>query len=159
MDLKGKLALAFASSGGIGFIPIMPGTFGSIPGLALYWVLIRWLPLPAVLAVIAAMALLGVWAAGQAEIRLQADDPGAVVIDEAVGMMAALYALPVSPGVWIAAFFLFRFFDILKPFPIGYLEKICPGGVGIMIDDVAAGVAANLLLRGILYLGLLGVGL
>lgn len=158
MDLRGKFALVFASSGGIGFIPIAPGTFGSIPGLALYWLLIRFLPMPAVLAVIAAIALLGVWAAGQAEARLQADDPGAVVIDEVVGMMAALYALPVTPGVWIAAFFLFRFFDILKPFPIGYLEKVCPGGIGIMIDDVAAGLAVNLLLRGILYLGVLGIG-
>ena len=151
MDLSGKLALAFASSGGIGFIPIMPGTFGSVPGLAVYWILIQLLPLPAVLAVIAAVALLGIWAAGQAEVRLQASDPGSVVIDETVGMMLALYALPAVPGVWIAAFFLFRFFDILKPFPIGYLEKACPGGLGIMIDDVAAGVAANLLLRVILY--------
>ena len=151
MDVRGKLALAFASGGGIGFIPVMPGTFGSVPGLAVYWILIRFLPLPAVFAVIAAIALLGVWAAGEAEARLQANDPGAVVIDEVVGMMAALFALPVSPGVWIAAFFLFRFFDILKPFPIGYLEKICPGGTGIMIDDVVAGVAANLLLWGILY--------
>lgn len=65
-------------------------------------------------------------------------------------MMAALVGLPLTPGVWVGGFFFFRFFDILKPFPIRYLEKQCPGGLGIVIDDVLAGAAANLLLRGLM---------
>ncbi len=142
--------MAAATGGYIGYMPVAPGTFGSLLGVGLYW-LVSHLPLWQALLLTAALAAGSVWVAHQAEILFQTQDPGQIVIDEIIGMMVALAALPELPAVWVAGFFLFRFFDILKPFPIGYLEKKCPGGVGIVIDDVIAGVAANLLLRLLLY--------
>lgn len=151
MDLARKLVLGVATGGYIGYIPVAPGTFGSIVGVAVYWGLsfFQW---PIILLLLVILAAFAIWIADQAEALLQVEDPKQVVIDEIVGMSAALVALPALPLVWAAGFFLFRFFDILKPFPIGYLEKRCPGGLGIVIDDVVAGVAANLLLHGILLL-------
>ena len=73
-----------------------------------------------------------------------AEDPGAIVVDEAVGMWVSLYALPVSFS--LPAFFLFRVVDILKPFPVSTAERL-PGGVGIMADDVVGGVMVNLFLQ------------
>ncbi len=142
--------MAAATGGYIGYIPVAPGTFGSLLGLGLFW-LVSHLPLWAALLFTAVFAAAAVWVAHQAEILLRTQDPGQIVIDEIIGMMVALAALPVVPAVWVAGFLLFRFFDILKPFPIGYLEKKCPGGAGVVIDDVIAGVAANLLLRLLLY--------
>ena len=151
MDLKRKLVLAVATGGYIGYIPAAPGTFGSVIGIALYWA-VSFLRLPIILVFMALFAVFAVWIAHQAEALLDVADPKQVVIDEIVGMMVALAALPVSLLVWAAGFLLFRFFDILKPFPIGYLEKRCPGGLGIVIDDVIAGFAANILLHGLLLL-------
>lgn len=140
-----------ATGGYVGYIPIAPGTFGSVVGLIAFW-LLSFLELPFILLIMAIFAIFAIWIAHQAESMLQVEDPRQVVIDEIIGMMAALVALPALPLVWAAGFFFFRFFDILKPFPIGYLEKRCPGGLGIVIDDIIAGIAANLLLHGILLL-------
>jgi phosphatidylglycerophosphatase A len=149
MDLTRKLVLALATGGYVGYMPIAPGTFGSVVGLFVYW-LIAFLPLPAVFLLMAGFAAVSVWIAHQAAAILGTEDPKQVVVDEIIGMMAALFALPFHPVVWIAGFLLFRGFDIIKPFPISYLEKRCPGGLGIVIDDVVAGIFANILLRGIL---------
>ena len=138
-----------ATGGYVGYIPVAPGTFGSVLGIAGYW-LISFLRLPVVFFMMAGFAAGAVWIAHQAESALEVEDPKQVVIDEIIGMMVALFALPASPLVWAAGFLLFRFFDILKPFPISYLEKRCPGGLGIVIDDVVAGIFANILLRGVL---------
>ena len=149
MDLTRKVVLALATGGYVGYIPVAPGTFGSVLGIAGYW-LISFLRLPVVFFMMAGFAAGAVWIAHQAESALEVEDPKQVVIDEIIGMMVALFALPASPLVWAAGFLLFRFFDILKPFPISYLEKRCPGGLGIVIDDVVAGIFANILLRGVL---------
>ncbi len=149
MNLSRKLVLGLATGGYVGYIPVAPGTFGSVVGIIVFW-LIAFLELPIILLIMAIFTVFAIWVAHQAETILGVEDPGQVVIDEIIGMMTALVALPVLPLVWVAGFFLFRFFDILKPFPIGYLEKRCPGGLGIVIDDVIAGIAANLLLHGIL---------
>jgi len=151
MDLKRNLVLAAATGGYIGYIPVAPGTFGSVIGIAVYWG-VSSLQLPIILVFMAIFAAFAIWIAHLAEAMLEVADPKQVVIDEIVGMMVALVALPVSLLVWAAGFLLFRFFDILKPFPIGYLEKRCPGGLGIVIDDVIAGFAANILLHGFLLL-------
>ena len=149
MDLTRKLVLGLATGGYVGYIPVAPGTFGSLLGVAAYG-LISFLPMPAVFILMAGFTLGAIWISHQAESALEVEDPKQVVIDEIIGMMVALAALPALPIVWIAGFFLFRFFDILKPFPISYLEKRCPGGLGIVIDDVVAGILANILLRGVL---------
>jgi len=149
MDLTRKFVLALATGGYIGYIPVAPGTFGSVLGIAGYW-LISFFRLPVVFFIMAGFAAGAVWIAHQAESALEVEDPKQVVIDEIIGMMVAIFALPASPLLWAAGFLLFRFFDILKPFPISYLEKRCPGGLGIVIDDVVAGIFANILLRGVL---------
>jgi phosphatidylglycerophosphatase A len=101
--------------------------------------------------IILAIFLLGIPAASEAERYFKKKDPGACVIDEVPGQMVALLLVPKAMGIWpfVAGFFLFRGFDILKPFPIKHLEK-APGGLGIMIDDVGAGLMA----LGTLHLGI-----
>jgi phosphatidylglycerophosphatase A len=87
------------------------------------------------------------WVAGEAEKVLADKDPGCIVIDEIVGMAVTFFAVEFSWTAAMAGFVLFRFFDILKPFPIRYLEKRYSGGFGVVIDDVAAGIMSNLVLR------------
>ncbi len=146
MSLSSRFALVFATAGYIGRVPLAPGTFGSAAGLVVFRLML-FLP-PAAWVILLLLFTAGaVWAAHQAESILQAKDPSQVVVDEAVGMMASLAGLPVSVPVWAAGFLFFRAFDIIKPFPIRYIEKRLPGGAGIVADDAAAGIAANIVLR------------
>ena len=91
------------------------------------------------------VTVLGVWAADEAERALGAKDPGAIVVDEVAGMTLSVLALPPTPGVLLAGFLLFRLFDVLKPFPANVAQRL-PGGLGVMIDDVIAGLYALALL-------------
>jgi len=128
-----------------GFFPVAPGTAGSLLGVALY----PWVPLgtlgPGAFLFLAAAALLGVAAAGRAE-REFGEDGGPIVVDEIVGQWIALAGLAPTPFVLVAGFLLFRLFDILKPFPARRLERV-GGGAGVMLDDVAAGLWAAIVLR------------
>ncbi len=147
-----------ATGGGAGYFPIAQGTAGALLALILYWIL----PLPSVpLFVLLVLLLLGVgiYAATVVEkevvTRLGAaagKDPSIIVIDEIVGMLVALIALPKTMKVGIIAFVLFRIFDIVKPFPARRSERLV-GGWGIMMDDVVAGIYANLITH--LYLWML----
>jgi phosphatidylglycerophosphatase A len=141
-----QLALLVASFGYVGFFPFAPGTAGSLAALALFAV-VRWVGVPAFeVGVIFAILALGIWSANGAERALGRKDPGQVVIDEVLGMLITLALLPVSlTGVFVG-FLLFRFFDVLKPYPTGRLEHL-PGGYGIMLDDAMAGVYSYLVLR------------
>lgn len=135
------LALGF----GAGLAPIAPGTAGSLVALPFVFVFAQfgaWIHAVAVVAGFAA----GVVCCRRAARALGAPDHPAIVWDEVVGMWAALCFIPLSPAAVIAAFVLFRLFDIAKPWPIRRLERR-PGGLGIMLDDLAAGVLANLVLR------------
>jgi len=140
------LAMWIATSGGLGFFPIWPGTMGAALGVAVVAALER-LPLTAAglrsgFVGLAASAIfgLGVWAAGRAERHLGCRDPGPVVVDEVVGQMVTFLACPAASWkVLLAGFALFRFFDVVKPFPAGRAEHL-PGGWGIMTDDVVAGI-------------------
>ena len=131
--------------GGLGYVPVGPGSAGAAAG-ALLVIAAGGLPIasPWVSAVVGGLALLmfvgGVPAATAAELYFGRKDPGAVVVDEVVGQMIALIASP-RPGVegLIVAFLIFRVFDVIKPFPARRLEHL-PGGWGIMLDDVAAGL-------------------
>lgn len=91
--------------------------------------------------------LISVWISGKAESLLGHTDPPEIVIDEVAGMAMALSGVPFRPILVIAAFLLFRFFDIWKPFPVNYIERKLPRGWGIVMDDVAAGIIANLVLQ------------
>jgi phosphatidylglycerophosphatase A len=138
------VALALATSGGVGYIPFAPGTFGSLAGLLLWWLLPGSLPVQ--LTVIVAIFILGSWSGSVAERHFATTDPGPVVIDEVLGMLVTLFLNPVG---WIGAilgFLLFRASDIIKPYPANKLEQL-HGGVGVMADDLMAAIYANLALR------------
>lgn len=149
------LHLAIATVGGIGYVPIAPGTFGSAAGLLVWWLLGPSFVVQAVAVVLIFAA--GVWSAGFCERHFCRTDPGHVVIDEVVGMLVTLLLNPVGwLGAW-AGFFLFRVADVIKPYPANRLEQL-HGGLGVMADDVMAAVYANLALRACLYaFGHLGI--
>ena len=137
-------ALAFATVLGVGYIPIAPGTFGSAAGL------IVWAALPSsALSHATAIAILfigGSWSGSVAERHFGRTDPGQVVVDEVMGMLATLFLNPVGWRGAIVAFLLFRAADIVKPYPANRLERL-PGGIGVMADDGMAAIYANVLLR------------
>ena len=137
-------ALGIATALGLGFAPFAPGTVGSAAGLALWMILPgtdRWLGLAIIV-----VAVFGTWAAGVAERRYQARDPGVVVIDEVLGMLITLFAIRPGWRLALAGFVLFRVFDVIKPYPTNRLERL-PGGLGIMADDAMAAIYANIGLR------------
>jgi phosphatidylglycerophosphatase A len=141
--------LALATALGAGYAPVAPGTWGSAVGLLLWFVLpsTPWIQALVIVAVVAA----GVWSGGVAERHFGRADPGQVVIDEVAGMLVTLFLNPVGRVGAVGGFFLFRVADILKPFPARRLERL-DGGLGIMADDVMAGIYANVALRVILAL-------
>ncbi len=138
-----------ATVGGIGLLPGAPGTAGSLVGVALWWVT-TLLPAPVTVWVqaglLAVILAVGVWSSARVEKASGKCDPPQIVIDEVAGMLITFLAAPFSWPVAVAGFVLFRFFDIVKPFPINRLQRL-KGGWGVMADDVAAGVASALLLR------------
>ena len=139
-----SVALAIATCFGVGYAPVAPGTFGSLVGLALWFVLRRSQGVQA--GVIVATFVAGSWASGVAERHFRATDPGPAVIDEVMGMLVTMFMNPIG---WLSAavgFFLFRLFDVIKPYPANRLEHL-PGGVGVMADDLMAALYANLALR------------
>lgn len=139
------------SFGYVGFFPIAPGTAGSFAALALY-AFIRWVNLPAFeLAMIAVVFAVGIWSASGTERALGRKDPGAVVIDEVLGMLITLALLPLSMTGIIAGFVIFRALDVIKPYPAAQLEHL-PGGLGIMADDAMAGFYAHLVLRAAVWM-------
>ncbi len=141
---QGLLATGFGS----GLAPVAPGTFGSAAALPLYFLL--WsLPAPLYLLVVVAVFFLGAWSAGQLSKDLGVHDHGGIVIDEFVGVWIALAFCP--PVWWLLAlgWLAFRLFDIVKPPPIGWLDRRVHGGLGIMIDDVVAGVFALAVVQGV----------
>lgn len=146
-----RLAVFLATAGYCGYFPIAPGTVGSAAGLIVY-LLVWWAGSPIVeIGLIAAIFAAGTWAATHAERFFGGIDPGAVVIDEVVGMLITLAFVPVGWSEALAGFVLFRIFDVIKPYPANRLEKF-HGGFGIMADDAMAGIYANLSLRALLWL-------
>ena len=134
------IALGFGS----GLVPKAPGTFGTLAALPLYALLAGFLS-PMVIAVLCVpVFVLGEWAAQRTCHDLGVHDHGGIVIDEIVAMWLVLASAPVSLAGWCAAFALFRLFDIVKPWPINWLDARVPGGVGVMLDDVLAAVYAIL---------------
>ncbi len=135
------LAFGFGS----GLAPVAPGTFGSIPGLLLFWLTLDF-GLYVQLAVAAVLCIGGVWICGESSRRLGIHDHGGIVWDEIAGMYLTLFVAPVSVLGWVLAFALFRLMDIVKPWPIRDLDHRLKGGVGIMLDDLIAALYAALVL-------------
>jgi phosphatidylglycerophosphatase A len=140
-----KLATFVATSAYLGFVPIAPGTFGSAAGLAIYAIVRSADGIVAEAAVLVVAFIAGTWSAHRVE-RAMGKDPGAVVIDEVLGMLVTLAFLDVTIAGALAGFIVFRLLDVWKPFPAARLEHL-HGGPGIMLDDAMAGVYANLILR------------
>jgi phosphatidylglycerophosphatase A len=143
---KDAIALFLATGCKSGYSPVVPGTAGSLAALLPCGVL-SLLPLPVSAIFLIAFIVLAVWAAEVSETLLGQKDPGCIVIDEFAGMMTTLIGIQFTWQTVLAGFIIFRVMDIVKPFPIRYLERTIPGGAGIVMDDVAAGIAAHLVLR------------
>jgi phosphatidylglycerophosphatase A len=149
--MKTRFAILLATVGYVGHFPIAPGTAGSAAGLLLYAAL-RLAGSPVLdVAVILGIFAAGCWAGSVAEAHYGRTDPGYVVLDEVVGMLLTLLFVPVTWVGALAGFFLFRGFDIVKPFPARQCERL-HGGLGIMADDAVAGIYGNLALRLIVWI-------
>ncbi|MGB2742306.1 MAG: phosphatidylglycerophosphatase A [Cognaticolwellia sp.] len=131
------LALGFGS----GLAPKAPGTFGTLAAVPLF-LLLTPLDNMLYLALVVLMSVTGIYICGKAAKDAGVHDHGAIVWDEFVGFLITMFLIPVTWQTLLVGFALFRFFDILKPWPISYLDKNCHGGLGIMLDDIVAGVAA-----------------
>lgn len=145
-----RIAKAIASFFYVGFVPIVPGTFGSLGGLLIYFLLLPLASWQIYLGVFVAVTLLGIWAAGKAEHESGIVDPSFVVIDEVSGQLMTLFLIPFNWVFVIVGFVLFRFLDIVKPVPARQAERL-PGGYGIMLDDVIAGIYGNIFMHIFVY--------
>ena len=134
-----------ASWGGSGYSPIASGTVGTLAAIPFYIWLAR-LPLSLYLLTLTAFFFLACWVSGKAEILFREKDSGKIVIDEVVGYLVTMAAFPFDWRFVVAGFFLFRFFDILKPPPANWFDRQLKNGYGVVLDDVAAGVYAWLCL-------------
>lgn len=135
----------------------MPGTFGTLPAIP-FIVLLAAVPLWAYVAVTLLAVVVGIGICQRASDDLRVHDHGAIVWDEVAGMMITLIAVPVTWQTLVAGFLLFRFFDILKPWPIKVIDRQVHGGLGIMLDDVLAGIFACIGLHLLLFFGVLSSG-
>jgi phosphatidylglycerophosphatase A len=123
---------------GVGLVPAAPGTFGTLLALPLFWLLHPRLDPVDFLILVGGLYFLGVWACGRTGRDMGVEDHGSMVWDEVVAFLAVLFFTP-PHMVWQGfAFVLFRLFDILKPGPVRYVEKLFRGGFGVMVDDLAA---------------------
>jgi phosphatidylglycerophosphatase A len=145
MTLSQRILKNIATLGPIGYLPIAPGTWGSLFAVLFYYLLKP--PFPVQLFLIISVTAIGTIAAHSAEKVLNEKDSGHIVIDEFAGYAVSILALPVTLTFLAAAFLLFRFFDILKPPPVRWIERTFPGGAGVVSDDLMAGVYTNLLLQ------------
>ncbi len=141
-----RLILFFASGFYSGYAPFASGTVGTLVGIALYLLLSQLSVIPYSILTVAVIAA-GTGLASKAETILGEKDSGVIVIDEIAGFFITMWALPTTWATVALGFLLFRFYDVLKPFPIRRIDRNLPGGWGVMLDDLLAGVYANLTLR------------
>lgn len=146
MLFRRHAVMFLATAGYVGRFPTAPGTLGSLAGIPIAFALSRttW-PMASFAASL--LTLAAVWVAGAAARQLNADDPGCIVIDEVAGMVVTLIGLPFTLVNVAAGFIVFRIFDISKPPPVRQLERRLKGGWGIVMDDIAAGLMANIVIH------------
>ncbi|AJD49520.1 phosphatidylglycerophosphatase A [Isoalcanivorax pacificus W11-5] len=141
------LAFGFGS----GLAPKAPGTFGTLAALPVWYGLAQLPPWGYLLGTLLVIAV-GPWLCGRTSRDMGVHDHGGIVWDEIAGFLITMMLAPVSLTSAVLGFLLFRFFDVVKPWPIGWLDRRVHGGTGIMLDDLVAGVYAALLLQGLLAL-------
>ena len=135
-----------ATGFGSGLSPFAPGTVGTLAAIPFYW-LMSYLPLSVYIAVTVVAALAGIWICQSATKAIGQDDHGSIVWDEFVGFWITMIAAPKGLFWLLAGFLIFRFFDIIKPWPIRWLDRYVKGGLGIMVDDVLAGLFGLLVMQ------------
>jgi len=145
-DLRGKMGILLAGWFFAGLFPVAPGTFGTISAIPLV-ILVGVQPPP--LKAISSLLLLAVaiWSVQVAQQIIGGEDPSQVVIDEVAGYLLTMLFFPLTWKGFLVGFLLFRAFDIFKPFPIRWLERKLPGAIGIVVDDLAAGLFGGILGR------------
>jgi phosphatidylglycerophosphatase A len=139
--MKKKIINFLATGAYVGHLPKMPGTFGTLWGIPCVYLLSCYSPIVYAVTTII-FFIFASYISGAAEKNYSQRDPGKIIIDEILGFMVAFFLLPFTLFNVIIVFLLFRFFDILKPFPISYLDARVKGGVGIVLDDAVAGIFA-----------------
>ena len=148
-----KLITFLATGFGSGLAPFAPGTMGTLVGVVICLFCLP-LPWPMRLLIIIALLALSIYVAGRAEIIYQKKDDQRIVIDEIIGIQITMLPVAITVLHLCVGFVLFRVFDILKPFPINNLQKL-PGGWGVVMDDVAAGIYAGVILLALNYAGII----
>ena len=136
---------------GFGLFLRAPGTFGTMAALPIYW-LMNHLPFVTYLIILLITFIVGIWTCQKAADWLEEDDPSAVVWDEITGYLVTMVVAPSNWQWMLIGFILFRFFDIFKPWPIGYVDRRLHGGLGIMLDDVIAGALASTIMQCLCYI-------
>ncbi|PYX80484.1 MAG: phosphatidylglycerophosphatase A [Acidobacteria bacterium] len=152
----GPWAWLVATLFGVGRLPLAPGTWGSAATVLLWWLVSHWIggswQLGAAIGLVVLATGVGIPAATRVERQTGRKDPQFVVIDEVVGQLIALIAVPVFWKSLLSSFILFRVFDTLKPPPVRQLEKL-PEGIGIVMDDIGAGLYALAIMQALLHFG------
>ncbi|MGB7574212.1 MAG: phosphatidylglycerophosphatase A [Thermodesulfobacteriota bacterium] len=141
-----RFFLILATGFGVGYSPVAPGTLGTLVAIPIYYFLSE-IPSPLYEITLIGFIFLSVWISEKAEIFFVKKDDQRIVIDEIVGFLITMLWIPKTTRFIIIGFILFRFFDILKPIPIRRIERKFKGGFGVVLDDVVAGVYANIVLQ------------
>ncbi len=134
-----------------GYLPVAPGTWGSLLGILTYLFLLPLSPFYYALAMVG-IFFLAVWVSGLAETHLFQRDSHVIVIDEVVGILVTMFLLPPTWSAILLGFLFFRLFDIMKPAPAGFIDRKAWGGWGIVLDDAVAGIYANAAVYLVLYM-------
>jgi phosphatidylglycerophosphatase A len=145
-EIGEKCVVLLATGCYAGYVPVAPGTFGTLVAIPLSYLLSRFSPVLRIL-FLSLFTGFAVWMSGEAEKVFNKKDSGLIVIDEMAGFLVALFLIPWSVKSVVIGFFLFRLIDIAKPFPIRILESKLPGGWGVVGDDLLAGIYVNTILR------------
>jgi phosphatidylglycerophosphatase A len=141
LPLRQRLILFLSSSGGLGYLPLAPGTWGSLMGLPLWWAMAQW-PAGQQAIAVGVLTILAILISGRAEAIYKSHDVQHIVIDEVVGMMTTGLLVPFAWPQVLVGFGLFRLLDAAKPWPICLIDRRMPGGAGVVLDDTLAGFFA-----------------
>ncbi len=141
-----RIVIFLATGCYVGYSPLVPGTTGTLAVIPIYFLLSRLSPFYYVV-IVFGFTCIAVWVSDRAEVLLQARDCRHIVIDEMVGFLVTMFMVPPTWGNILMGFFLFRALDIVKPFPIRTLEERVRGGYGVVLDDIIAGIYANVIIH------------
>jgi phosphatidylglycerophosphatase A len=145
-----SLILFFATGFGSGYAPVAPGTAGSVVGMVVVWFIFGplWMRSPALCLLIFAIAfVIACWISDQAEKIFDNHDDSRIVIDEVLGMAVTMFGNPITFPWLMLGFLLFRIADVIKPWPASWIDRRMRNGAGVMLDDLAAAIYANIVLQ------------